>query len=229
MNSTIDKIIDASIRRLASDRENGFAFLRQVPCTHVKLFVSYWDQAEADYWDKYLKMIRNQYWGVTPNDFDKYVERMRHRWEHYSDGIKYTLGMMFAQKGKVPSYMRGPEVTDEMLNEYAKHTWPTERDIIKVFRKHFEMELLHREGSSEYRISVKREVDNYETRLIVSAKLKFISYYHILNHSEPFMLIDHTGSTAPVNWDLVLHENMESAALLLKNIVNTFENGANQR
>jgi len=217
-------MFDASIRRLASDRDNGFSFLRQVPSAHAKLFVSYWDQAEAGCWDEYLKAIQNQHWRITPKDFDAYVEQVGRQWAFLSHGSKTILGMMFAKNGKIPSYLRGPGVTDELLKQYANAQWLSERDIKTALAKHFKMELLDREDGSVWRISAKSGVNNCETRLIISTKTKLLSYFHTLNNSSPFLLIDHAGTTLfPKNWDLVSSENLESAVLILKQIVTAFE------
>jgi len=111
-----------------------------------------------------------------------------------------------------------------MLSKYANDKWPSEKAIKNVFGKHFEMELLHHEGSSDYRISKKDGSNKCETRLVVSTKFKMLSYFHILNDSSRFLLMDHSGNAVyPKHWDLVSEENMGSAALLLKKIVNTFE------
>ena len=86
------------------------------------------------------------------------------------------------------------------------------------------MELLDREDGSVWRISAKSGVNNCETRLIISTKTKLLSYFHTLNNSSPFLLIDHAGTTLfPKNWDLVSSENLESAVLILKQIVTAFE------
>ncbi len=226
MDSTFSKMIDASVQRLASDRDNGFSFLRQVPSRHAKLFVNFWDQTEPLYWNEYLKSdFYSRFWNENlPKNFEAYVEKVGRQWGFLPYGMKTILGMMFAKTGKIPGHLQSPEMTNAVLKRYANDQWLNEKDIKTVLGKHFEMELLNREEGSDWRISAKRGVINCETRLIISRKTKALSYFHVLNNSSPFLLIDHAGATVfPKSWDLVSNENVESAALILKKIVTTFE------
>jgi hypothetical protein len=226
MDSVFLKMIDTSIRRLAIDRDNGFSFLRQVPSSHAKLFVSYWDQAEGGYWNEYLKSdFHSEFWNEKhPQNFESYIEKVGRRWEFLPNFVKSALGMMFVKTGKIPTHLQSPEMTDAVLKQYANYQWLSKKAIKTALSKHFEMELLNREDSSDWRISAKRGVNDCETRLIISTKTKGLSYFHTLNNSSPFLLIDHAGTTFfPQNWDLVSSENLENVVLILKQIVTAFE------
>jgi len=44
MDSTFRNMIDASVQRLAIYHKKNFSFLQQIPSTHAKLFVKFWEQ-----------------------------------------------------------------------------------------------------------------------------------------------------------------------------------------
>lgn len=212
---------------MVSDRNADFPFLSQIPSSYTKLFINFWGQAAPGAWEHYVKSdFRKQFWhGLAPNRFEEYIETVKCQWRFLPESMKMTLAAMFAKTGRIPSQFASSQIAEVDLRKYAHCEWPSLRDIERMFKKEFELKLLNREDSSLYQVSENLAPHKCATRLIISTRLKNLSYFHILNESSPFLLIDDAGNTVfPNNWDLVCGEDLEKAVQLLKRIVIKFEN-----
>ena len=231
-SGSIENIFTRSKARLLADAGNEFLFLRSIPSGPVRAFAQYWlDKAEIGELEKFLETTSSpnlsQAEGKTiiPPACGEYIDsRLRH-WSMLPEWGKQSRGKMFLRRGRLPAHLR-EGAGDDDLRRYAamEVKWPTEKEIVKSFGKQFEVELLYREGSAEYRISRQSAPFHCETRLIISSKLRFIFYCHLLeDFQHPFALIDHAGDWWSRNWDLITYDNLESAVLSMRRIVSDFE------
>jgi len=229
----IDRVVRESIQRLKSDNEKGLEFLRKVPSTRSRIFVSFWlkkagSAALAEYLDS-MPIPRLGYNDVkvAPKGLVEYADNAIRRWEFLSVPMRQTLGMIFVKRGRISAHLR-EGATDADLRTYGnlKWQWPTERQIIRALSDKFEVQLLHRESGTgaEYSISVKHGVNSCETRILVDIKHKSLAYCHLVNDTQGhFTLIDHSGGWSMNSWNLVTEDNLDESAGLLRKIVNDFE------
>jgi hypothetical protein len=247
MKAIAQQINDLSLKRLLLDSDSGFPGLRKIPSIGIKIFLEYIDSLSTEELRPLiLDLYKNQYpclgmfeassvplssLPLSVARFEKAYEELFRLWKFKSPGLRNSLIETARRRGRLPpqGIVPGDDVSIETIQELSLVTVPTENEIVDALKQHFQVKRVKSRGANSYRYHISQMGDDYGTYLFVLSKGFIVHYHHQIGSVEDpncvlFQLFEHCLQSRGANWDMLTSDSLERSVLVLKSIVEVFEN-----